>query len=362
MSKEKEFDFSGRFKDEYKNERNSISAPNIIIMGATGVGKSSLVNMVFGSDLAKVGEGVPQTRGVKAYRNDLVQIYDSEGYEHGGESQSRYKEQVMNFISDQSAKIVEKIHLAWYCISLPGHRVLDVDINTIKSVMESGIPVLAVFTKADEVSDKDEEDMRKALQSKIPGMAMVSVSEGDDVGEPIENLIDWSYNNLDESLRRAFAAAARRAIVQKREQSKIIYLQHGALAATAAASPIPFSDAPILMGVQTAMIARIASVWDMASLEKVVGGSFVTQLATIFGRTLVGNLVKLIPGVGTAAGALINGTVASSITVAMGWAISEIAEKVTSDQLAGKEVSFEKYMNPEMFSALVTEYLKKERG
>ncbi len=41
--------------------------PNILLAGATGVGKSSLVNLCFGQDFAETGTGKPVTQNMFAY-------------------------------------------------------------------------------------------------------------------------------------------------------------------------------------------------------------------------------------------------------------------------------------------------------
>lgn len=57
-------------------------------MGATGAGKSSTVNAVFGASIAKVGEGVsPETQVISDYRcHEYFRIHDSAGLGDGRES------------------------------------------------------------------------------------------------------------------------------------------------------------------------------------------------------------------------------------------------------------------------------------
>ena len=53
---------------------------NILICGKTGVGKSTLINAVFGGEYAKVGQGKPVTQNIeKIHKNDSpLNLYDSE--------------------------------------------------------------------------------------------------------------------------------------------------------------------------------------------------------------------------------------------------------------------------------------------
>jgi predicted GTPase len=46
---------------ELQEQIDKLDAPNIVIVGRTGVGKSSLINAVFGLNIAKVGAGLPIT-------------------------------------------------------------------------------------------------------------------------------------------------------------------------------------------------------------------------------------------------------------------------------------------------------------
>ena len=58
---------------------------DVALVGATGVGKSSTLNALFGEAVAKVGTGVaPETQVVSEYRvNDVFRVHDSAGFGDG---------------------------------------------------------------------------------------------------------------------------------------------------------------------------------------------------------------------------------------------------------------------------------------
>lgn len=84
-------------------------------------------------------------------------------------------------------------------------------------------------------------------------------------------------------------------------------------------SPIPFSDAVLLVPVQLTMMSRLHKIFGQSWSES-LGKSLSRELIVVgLGRGAVGNILKLVPAVGTVAGAAINATVASSITESLGW-------------------------------------------
>lgn len=66
--------------------RNELLVPlDILLVGATGTGKSSTLNALFNSTVAKVGEGVdPETQNISAHSlHDYLRFHDSAGLGDG---------------------------------------------------------------------------------------------------------------------------------------------------------------------------------------------------------------------------------------------------------------------------------------
>lgn len=49
--------------EKYQSEKKNELYPNIMLLGISGAGKSSLINAIFKRDLAKVSNVKPETKG-----------------------------------------------------------------------------------------------------------------------------------------------------------------------------------------------------------------------------------------------------------------------------------------------------------
>lgn len=346
------FDFSEQVQDEFVKARKNIKKPNVLVAGGTGAGKSSLINMLFAGDPAPVDAGAPVTQEVSEYSCEQANIFDSPGYESGADSQRVFQEKVLSLIIDNKQSTEKRIHMAWYCISQGNSRVLDIDTDTIKKIKRQGVPVAVVLTQADAATEEDAKALRKVVTEACPGIEIFETSTDPALELGVDPLLEWAVNHIDEAVRSAFIAAAKGAIPLKLAEGKKVVLHHIGLAGAIAASPIPFSDAPLLLGNQAAMIARLAHLWNLPGVKTVVSGGLVGQLVSQLGRTLAGNLLKFIPGFGTFTGDVINVSVATSFTGGMGYGLNEVCAKIYRDQLDGTFRDFSDYLDPDRLLSL----------
>lgn len=93
------------------------------------------------------------------------------------------------------------------------------------------------------------------------------------------------------------------------------------------------------------------------NLKNVVGSKVVSML----GKTVAGNLLKLIPGYGTTAGAVINAAVASTITWTLGYALVQITKKAIEAEWSGDTKLLEMLFTEEMIDKYVDEYQRKNK-
>lgn len=330
---------------------------NIFVVGKSGVGKSTLINAVFGEKLAKTGSGSPKTQNIKEYKSKDFSIFDTKGLEL--EDYDSTKAQIAEFLAQkQIGNEDEQIHIAWLCIAESGRRIERADIELWELLQKNHIPSILVITKAEQDKDENGELFSQLVKKEFKTEEVQRVRAlqiEDDEGnlkkvKGIDMLVSKTYFLAPQAKRNAFGRkqiydkAMQRQERKKRADS--IINRYTAAASTVAASPIPFSDIAILLPTQAAMIVHISSIYDLGlSLEsaKKLSLAFGAVVGVGFAaRAVAANLVKFIPVVGSVAGGVINAGVAGTITKLMGEAyiaylddnaenLSEAVQKLSKD-------------------------------
>lgn len=75
---------------------------NLMITGATGCGKSSTINALFNTEVAKVGVGVdPETMDITKYELDNLILWDSPGLGDGKEADNRHAKNIVKKLNER---------------------------------------------------------------------------------------------------------------------------------------------------------------------------------------------------------------------------------------------------------------------
>lgn len=145
---------------------------NVLLMGLTGVGKSSLINYLAGKDLAEAGITTSAgglTRGIHKYYIDIngqtCSVFDTEGLEttdeHSSFWQNLMDKELLNTSPDRP--LDEWYHIVVYCIGANGGRVQDIELTMIDKLLNAGYGVIVAFTKADLAIEEDLQSLEEAV-------------------------------------------------------------------------------------------------------------------------------------------------------------------------------------------------------
>ncbi|MGO1544591.1 MAG: DUF697 domain-containing protein [Gulosibacter sp.] len=340
---------SSPFFEATTKARSHYGRFNLAIVGNTGVGKSSLVNAVFGRDLAKVGKGLPVTSGVHYYHDDSLGIWDFEGFEIGSQlSPAETLRQHLHTVSQRPAN--EQISVVWYCVLSNADRLTKPDIEMIRELDAAGLPVIVVLTKVNWTRNpvtrnysapKNTEEFRDWLENPhvdgqpihlpIRDVILTSTQDnhGKGEGHGLGDLVAETLKLSPENEKDAFRIAQQLNLQWKREMARPVIVAASAAAAAAAAVPIPVTDAVALAPIQMTMMGRLATIYDL-ELKTMLSVSTLAQLsAQVTGQALARSFIKLIP----VAGSVVNASVASALTAATGEGWLRLCEHVHMGKL-----------------------------
>lgn len=339
--------FGQAFSKAWKDKAEEIGRFNLAIFGKTGVGKSTLVNAIFGSEIAATGIGEPVTRAEHLYlhQSGTLGVLDTRGLEVGRDNDALIAELQDYLHGMRRRPLADQLHVAWYCVRAGDRRFEATEAEFVRALHGLGLPVIMVLTQVPRAGDRVHPDA-EALAASIAGMGLpiqdglvhYTMAMDDDFTQQaaygLQELLDATFRGAPEGVAHAITAAQRIDFARKRERAeKAIKAATGA-ATTAGASPIPFSDAAILVPLQIGMMASIAVTYGIALERSTAASLAATAAATTAGRSLVTNLVKFVPGAGTMVAAPISATVAGTFTYAIGHAWVRVCERLAGGELA----------------------------
>lgn len=220
-------------------DRDNLPTANIMVAGITGTGKSTLLNAVFGSDMAKTGKGRPVTEHINEYNspNVPIHIWDTVGLELDSEKTKESIRAIRQTIADKASSDdqFDRVHAIWYCVNSGSSRYQGAELDFIKNLHSIGVPFIIVLTQC-----IGEEEEINAFENKI---MEINASMGMDDIEIVQvcakefktrvftipafgldTLVDTTIKKMPEFIKGGFVAAQKVSKVQKRVQcEQIIY-------------------------------------------------------------------------------------------------------------------------------------------
>ena len=219
----------------YKNTNHF----NILLLGKTGVGKSTLINGIFDfkeNEGAKTGEGKPITQEFEEFTSDKrkgLRFIDSKGIEMGDHN--------INSVFNSAKELIEKkaregdpdklIHCIWYCFKSSNLRFEDIEKETVSLLMnqydDNSLPIIIVITQ--NYDDESTETMIKFIKdefrflnreitiSPVIAKEKILVKKNKNFTmekEGINELIKISFEKSQKAIYPAFVKSIKEKIIQ----------------------------------------------------------------------------------------------------------------------------------------------------
>ena len=212
---------------------------NLAIFGTTGVGKSTLLNAIFGAEVARTGIGDPVTQGSFLHRHESskIGIFDTKGLELGTDTDAVLAELRTFIHANRLGDVADQIHVIWYCIRAGDLRIHPAEEDFIREVAALQIPLVLVFTQTPIANSGDGSgtlhskaqqlvDEVTALRLPIRGGVHLVNALGDSFDDiapfGLEELLATTVAVAPEGVQNALAAAQRINQQQKRDRAQLL--------------------------------------------------------------------------------------------------------------------------------------------
>lgn len=315
---------------------------NVLVIGNSGVGKSTLINAVLGDEKAKTGWGTTGTTNrLELYEleNDEIpfRIIDTIGFQPGILQQQRAIRAVKKWSKECAKKGHEdnQINVIWFCVEGTSRKLFPETIKNLTRAasMWESVPVVVVITKSYSVPERTQniELVHNAfaaqkrhgsnLRKVIPVVAAPYVLNENAFAAPdgISELIETTNSLMPEGFKAAKKDLSKFILNRKRFLSQSVVTTATAAGVVIGAVPIPFSDAVLLTPTEIAEVNAIAKIYGIGKDEN--SKQFLNSIVEVgtvgtAAKALISAL-KAIPGINLGA-SVINAVIAGVIVAGLG--------------------------------------------
>lgn len=309
---------------------------NVLVIGNSGVGKSTLINAVLGEDVAKTGYGTTGTTDtLEIYESDRVpfRVIDTIGFEptFWKEQKAIHAVKKWSKESAKEGKEDNQINVIWFCVDGTSRKLFPKAIHSLSraTAMWKSVPIVVVITKSYSVPERRENiemvqsafaaqtKYTKNLKKIIPVVA--SIYELNETAyaapEGITELIDATNELMPEGIKAGAYDIAEFKLSRKRGMAQGVVGVATTSATVVGAVPIPIPDAMILAPLETAEVNAIAKIYGVKNDDK--SKEFfntIVQIGTVsLAAKSVISALKAVPIAGSVLNAIIAGVIVATL-------------------------------------------------
>lgn len=138
-------------------QASGVKAFRILVCGKTGVGKSTLINKVFGVEMTEESTSYAQgahdiNKAFESPNHPGLLIHDSRGWQAGSDDEL---ELIAKFLRHRAFQKdpAESLHVIWFCVDSDVSRIEEADKRTFQTIAQfsNHVPVFVVGTKKDKL-------------------------------------------------------------------------------------------------------------------------------------------------------------------------------------------------------------------
>lgn len=339
-----QFNLEAFFREGLAQALGTKAQLNVMLAGRVGVGKSTLVNAIFGQQIAETGVGPSITQTIERYsRSDTpIAVYDTPGIELGIEADLLAK----TYLTEIRAQLGEddtRIHFCLYCVRARDERFETVEAEVVKALAKD-VLVALVLTQCPTSEDPRASKFAQYLDSlALPVLdekCFMTLAEEDRVAGVklapfgLADLVSSIYHQLPDAQRHTLASYQRVSLELKVAEARRHVNFSMGTAALIAATPIPLIDSIPLSALQIGMLGQITTIMGFKANPKAVATAFAAVLGVASAARTTASFFKIFPGIGRT----INATIASTTTKALGEAFITACTKVRQRQMGGETI------------------------